>query len=433
MVSDRPDELVGGAGDEAPPRRWPLWLVAAVAVAAGLVLARPDLSLLADSPPPETTERSNREAPSLRNTLQGVTWDARGDLVDDYEFVRAAVARMRQERPELARVFFAGRLSDGSRLMLAGSDVNRGVVATSVHALHVPVGTPLEGASVTEGSALVDPQQVLAWATRGRDDRVRAVVLARPGPVAFELSSTVDFSPSTGAPARRWAPVEAEDGVLVADLGPDADPIIAVRASGPGVFSLPLLVRVVEPAPASPVLAVAGTEDPAYRGPAGPALSQGLREQAGAVVDLRAAERRVLWSGAPWKQRRLALVLLTRSDGRRFQALVGEDGRNGFPAGVRALPEDAPDRLPWLLEPFSFQDPTLLLVPTGDGSILYKRPGVATKTLQIGEDGVVGLVEPGPSPPSASGAQVTVLDEQGRILLRTRLPEPGFDDPLGLD
>jgi hypothetical protein len=48
-------------------------------------------------------------------------------------------------------------------------------------------------------------------------------------------------------------------------------------------------------------------------------------------------------------------------------------------------------------------------------------------------DGVAALVPPGPSPPSASGAQVTLRDQAGRLVLRTTLPEPGFDDPLGLD
>jgi hypothetical protein len=250
--------------------------------------------------------------------------------------------------------------------------------------------------------------------------------------VRIEVSSHVDFNPGNGSPSRRWEPMPSEDGAVVADLGEDVDPVIGVRAAGPGVFPLPLLVRVVPPVPDLPVLDVQGTGDPAYRGPDVALVSRALREQAASVVDLRTAQLRVIWSGAPWKQRRLALVLVTRGDGRRFQALIGQQGDSGFPAGMRALAADAPDRLPWLLEPFSPQDPTLLLLPSGDGSVIYRRDGQPVRTLQIGTDGVVGLVEPGPSPPSASGADVTVTDTAGRILLRTTLPQPGFDDPIAL-
>lgn len=427
------DELVGGSGDDRPVRRWPGWLVAVVLAAVGLAVVRPDLSLLADRDRPTPEPPRLRESIGLDNSLAGVTWVARGDLVRAREFINAALRRMRAERPRISRVYFAGQLSDGSRLVLAGTDVNRGVVATSVHALHVPLGVPMEGVEVVEATALVDPQQVLAWAARGSDGRVRVVVLTRPGqPLLVEISPRVEFDPRSGAPSRSWQPMGDDDGAVVADLGTDVDPVIGVRASGPGVFPLPMLVRVVPPVPDRPVIAVEGTDDPAYGGPEEALMSRALREQAGAVADLRSATVKVLWSGAPWKQRRLALLLVTRSDGRRFQALVGQQGPSTFPAGLRALSEGAPDRLPWLLEPFSHQDPTLLLVPTGDGTLIYRRHGQPVRTLQIGEDGVVGLVEPGPSPPSASGADVTVTDPAGRILLRTTLPEPGFDDPIAL-
>lgn len=428
-----PDELVGGSGDDRPVRRWPGWLVAVVLAAVGVAVVRPDLSLLADRDRPTPEPPRPRESIGLDNSLAGVTWVARGDLVRAREFINAALRRMRAERPRISRVYFAGQLSDRSRLVLAGTDVNRGVVATSVHALHVPLGVPMEGVEVVEATALVDPQQVLAWAARGSDGRVRVVVLTRPGqPLLVEISPRVEFDPRSGAPSRSWQPMGDDDGAVVADLGADVDPVIGVRASGPGVFPLPMLVRVVPPVPDRPVIAVEGTDDPAYGGPEEALMSRALREQAGAVADLRTATVKVLWSGAPWKQRRLALLLVTRSDGRRFQALVGQQGTSAFPAGLRALSEGAPDRLPWLLEPFSHQDPTLLLVPTGDGSLIYRRHGQPARTLQIGEDGVVGLVEPGPSPPSASGADVTVTDPAGRILLRTTLPEPGFDDPIAL-
>jgi hypothetical protein len=90
-------------------------------------------------------------------------------------------------------------------------------------------------------------------------------------------------------------------------------------------------------------------------------------------------------------------------------------------------------RLPWLLEPFSPQDPTLLLCPTGPGSLLYERDGQADLRIPVKDDGVAALVAPGPTAPSAGGARVTLRDPSGRLLLSTVLPEPGFDDPLALD
>ncbi len=436
MVESNPragrDELVGGSADDRPVRRWPGWLAVVVLTGVALAVVRPDVSLLADraDPPSDPGGTSRDRAPG---SLAGVSWDARGDLVRDEDFLSSALRRMREERPRISRVYFAGTLSDGSRLVLAGSDVNRGVVATSVHSLHAPAGVPLAGADVVEATALVDPQQVLAWAARGDDGRVRAVVLTRPEqPVRIEISRRVEFDPGTGAPRRRWEPITADDGAVVADLGADVDPIIGVRAEGPGVFALPMLLRVWPPVPDEPDVAVEGMGERGYGGPEPSLVSQALRDQAGAVVDLRTASARVLWSGAPWKQRRLALVLLTRADGRRFQALIGQQDDSAFPAGVRALPEGAPDRLPWLLEPFSPQDPTLLLLPTGDGSVIYRRAGQPVRTYQIGPDGVVGLVAPGPSAPTARGADVTVTDTAGRILLRTTLPPVGYDDPLAL-
>jgi hypothetical protein len=427
-----PDELVAGPpGREHGRRPW-LWAAGLVAAVVAVALARPDLALHSDRPPPPRPTADRPTPPPEIAPLDGIRWQPRGDLVDDEAFVAAAMARVREQRPSVTRMFFAGRLPDGSRLVLAGTDVNRGIVATSVHALLVPAGVPVVGAQVSEASALTAPQQVLAWAAENREGGVVAVAMARPGPVRFEISARVEFG-SDGRPGRTWTPLIAADGVAVTELGSNADPIVTVRARGPGVFSLPLLVRVVPHAPGSPVLMVSGVAAEGYRGPDALQVSRALRAGVGSLVDLDQAQRRVVWSGAPWKQRRLALVLVTRADGQRFQALVGEQGGVEFPAGVRALPADADDLLPWLLEPFSPADPTLLLCPTGPGSLVYERPGRPARVLPVRDDGVAALVEPGPSPPSASGALVTLRDPQGRVLLRTRLPRPGFDNPLALD
>jgi hypothetical protein len=427
-----PDELVAGSPDESAGRRRWLWAAGLVAAVVAVVAAQPELSLHSGRPAPPAPTPSRPAPQPLAAPLDGIHWQPRGDLVRDREFVRAAMSRVRRERPGVSRLFFAGHLPDGSRLVLAGTDVNRGMVATSVHALFAPSGVPVVGAAVSEATALTAPQQVFAWAAEAPGGNVVAVVMTRPGPVRFEVSARVHFD-ADGTPGRTWTPLLAENGVAVADLGPDADTIVTFRGNGPGVFALPLLVRVVPRVPGAPVLAVDGTTAPGYRGPDAPQLSRALRAGVGSLVDLDAAERRVLWSGAPWKQRRLALVLVTREDGQRFQALVGQQGDLDFPAGVRALPRAADERLPWLLEPFSPSDPTLLLCPTGPGSLTYRRAGRPARVLPVRDDGVAALVEPGPSPPSASGAEVTLRDPDGRVLLRTTLPEPGFDDPMALD
>jgi hypothetical protein len=397
---------------------------------AGLTLAvvRPDLSLHAPGPgeahPRPTTVPSGSD-------LAGITWDARGDLTGDREFVDAAVRRVREERPRVARVLFAGSLPDGSRLLLAGSDVGRGMVATAVHALLVPPGGAVESAVVREATTLTDPQEVLTWAGRASDGHVYAVSMARPGPIRFELSPKVLFG-ADGVGRRIWTAAVSGDGAVVVDLGRAPDPVIAVRGSGSGVFPVAQLARVQLPGPVLPVT-VEGVDSPSYAGPPPDLLVRGLREATSALADLGQARARVLWSGAPWHRRPLALVLVTRPDGVRLQALVGEQDGSAFPAGVRALPSTAPDVVPWLLEPFSPQDPTFLLCPTGAGTLVYRRPGRPAQRLPVRESGAVVVVEPGPAAPSARGAEVTLLDPRGRRLLTTTLPDAGLDDPLALN
>jgi hypothetical protein len=438
-----PDELVAGPPDAAPRHR-PVPRVAGragvVLVAVGVVLSAAgigpvDLSLSgspagrpgATSPPGPSYDGRATLAPTR---LDGIDWPPRGDLVDDERFVRSAMARVREFRPGASRLFFAGTLADGSRLVLSGSDVNRGIVATAVHALWIRKGTDVSRARVTEGTAMTDPQQVMAWAGPVAGGQVVVVALARPGPVRFDLSEGVTFA-ADGTGRRDWRPFYAERGLLVTALG-YTDPVVAVRARGIGAFTVPFVVRVATGRRPPAVVTVAGADEPGYLGPDAAQLSAALHAGAGAVVDLDRSRARVIWSGVPWKHRRLALVLVTREDARRFQVLVGQDDERPFAIGTRALALDADPLTPWLLEPFSSVDPTLLLCPTGPGNLVYRRPGRADRVLPINAAGVAPLVEPGPSPPTTSGARVTVLDPSGSPLLSTTLPETGFDDPLAL-
>ena len=333
------------------------------AVVVAFAVARPDLSLHGKAPAQPRPTAGPTSDPNVTPALSAVAWDIRGDLAEDATFVSAAVTRIRHSRPDIARIFFAGRLPDGGRLALGGSDVYRGTVATAVHAMVVEPGVAIEDAPVTELTALTDPQQLLGWAGRGVTGHVYVVVLSRPGPVRFSLSPTVQFA-SDGTPHRIWTPVYTEDGVVVSDLGTEVDPVVTVRADGPGVFSTPEQVRVSNQGPVVAALRVKGTQAPSYQGPDPDRLARGLHESVGQLADLSTSRLRVLWSGAPWKQRRLALVLVTRPDGLRLQALVGQQGSSEFPAGVRALPRGAPAELAYLLEPFTPDDPTYLLCPT---------------------------------------------------------------------
>ena len=440
-----PDELVAGSPDEKPRPRPALRsagrLLVAGAAAVLLALSATgvgplDLSLDgaldADgpAPPPQPGPTYEGMATAAPSRLDGIDWPARGDLAQDQVFVEGAMKRVRERRPEASRLFFAGSLPDGSSLVLAGTDVIRGMVATRVHALWVPAGGDVADGRVSEATALTDRQQALAWSGTGAFRGRVLVALVRPGPANVEVSPRLRYGPG-GEPTRYWHPHPTDDGVAVIPIGPLADPAVAVRARGPGIFPDPILVRSV-PRTVNRPFHIDGVDVGTYRGPDTPQLRAGLESGVGAIVALEKASVRVIWSGVPWRHRRLALVLVTRRDGQRYQALVGEDEGRSFAAGTRALARDADVLTPWLLEPFSSIDPTMLLCPTGPGTLVYRRSGRPDRILPISAEGVAPLVEPGPSPPATAGADVTVLDPSGRKLLTTVLPEPGFDNPLAL-
>jgi hypothetical protein len=363
--------------------------------------------------------------------VEAVRWPLRGDLADDDDFVAAAIHRLQTRRQDVTSPLFAGRLPDGSRLLLAGARMTPGVVMTSVSALHVPAHHAARTGTDSDVAVLTDPEQTLGWATVGRDGRIYALILGPPRPVRLQLSPRVEFS-DLGSPSRVWQTESSDRGVVIADFGPPTDPSVAVRSLRLPTFMTPVLIPVggVARTPAERVV-VEGIEDTGYRGPRPAELRKGLLAETAALLDLGRTTQRVIWSGVPWGSRHFALVLITRADGLRFQALVGEQGGDWFPAGMRALGTRDPDGLPWLLEPFTTQDPTLLLFPTGAGSLDYQR-GWRKATMPIPPDGVVALFEPASLRPSAAGARVKVFGPTGRLELTTVLPETGFDNPLAV-
>jgi hypothetical protein len=421
--SPRDDRLA--AGDErehgTPGRRRLGWAAALVTAGAVLAVARPDLALHGEPPTPAP-------ASSRPGSSGNVAWEPRGDLAGDEGFVGDAVRRIRQDRPDVARVFFAGRLPDGTRLVVTGADGGSG---TAVQALEVPPGNDTADGVIADLGVVSAPDDLVTWAVRAGDGNVVAVLLARPGPVRFQGSPGVLFVERSGAPSRRWRTFRSSGGVAVAQLGTVADPSVAVRAFAPGVTASPRLVPLQDAVHVPSIVDVDGVGAADYAGPRTPLLVDALRGSLSALDDFHDARLRVLWSGTPWRQRRLALVLVERPDGVRLQALVGEQDGHAFGAGVRALPVRDPDTAPWLLEPFTSQDPTFVLVPTGPGTLVYQRPGREAR-LPIRPGGAVVVVEPGPDPPTARGAKVTVLDPAGRELMTTTLPAGPLDDPLAL-
>lgn len=435
------DDLVGGRHDQGGGRgRWTKGSrarqlrVAAVALAAVVALAigGPRLSLHADAPLASKSSHGQTGAPEVQFGVAAVRWPLRGDLAADDSFVASAMHQLQKQRPGVAWPLYAGRLPDGSRLLLAGAQTKPGVVMTSVSAVHVPAQRSGAAGTVSDAAVLTDPEQTLGWATRGRDGEVYAVTLGPVRPVRLQLSPYVDFS-DRGTPSRVWQTESSDRGVVIADLGPRSDPSVAVRSLGLSTVVTPVLIPVAGMArtPAERVV-VDGTDQPGYRGPRADQLRLGLFAETDALLDLGLTTQRVIWSGVPWASRHFALVLIARADGRRFQALVGEQAGDWFPAGLRALGTQDPDQLPWLLEPFTTQDPTLLIFPTGAGSLRYQR-GERRARMRIPPEGVVALFEPASLRPSAAGARVQVYGPTGRLLMTTVLPATGFDDPLAVD
>ena len=420
-------------------RRWShgrhdrLVRVGALVLVAGVALAitAPRLSLHASGPSAKQQRSGQADAAQLPPGVAAVRWPLRGDLAGDANFVASALHRLQTQRGGVTEPLFAGRLPDGSRLMLAGAQAGPGVVMTSVSALHVPARQPVGTGTDSDVAVLTDPEQTLGWATAGRDGRVYVLTLGPPRPVRLQLSSRVEFS-DLGAPSRVWQSESSDRGVVIGDLGPLSDPSVAVRSLSLSTFLTPVLIPVsgLGRTPAARVL-IEGLDDPGYRGPRPDELRNGLLAETRALFDLGRTTQRVIWSGVPWGSRHFALVLITRADDTRFQALIGEQGGAWFPAGLRALGSDDPDQLPWLLEPFTTQDPTLLLFPTGAGSLHYQR-GWRRARMPIPPDGVVALFEPASLRPSAAGARVKVFGPTGRLLLTTVLPETGFDNPLAV-
>jgi hypothetical protein len=398
--------------------------VAALAAVGVVAVVGPGLSLHADAPAgdPLRSQRSQEPDHSVREP--SLRWPLRGDLAADDAFVASAMRRLTRVRPASTRALFAGRLPDGSRLLLAGGGPRPALRATSVSAVYIGAGQSITTGTVSQAAVLDAAAQTLGWAGVGVSGNVFSIALGAPRPLRVQLSPRVDFD-HDGSPSRRWQTAASDDGVAIADLGTQVDPWVAVRSLANATFMTPVLMPVTgRPGTPADAVRVDGLASAGYHGPRPAAVRQALSAVTETLLDLGTTTQRVVWSGVPWAQRPFALVLITRADGVRIEVLIGQQGSGWFPAGLRALARDDPDDLPWVLEPFSAQDPTQLLCPTGGGHVVYRHNG-RTVRLRVRDDGVVSLVDPGPSAPSTGGARITLYGPTGKRLLSTALPKTG--------
>ena len=424
-------------GDAGRPRA-PKPVVGRRAGVRGLVavaVVRPDLSLHGEAPRrsrgPAAARPATRTGDPGRRPSPGTpaaTWRS------DRGFVSGAVTRIRQDRPDVARIFFAGRLP-GRRPAGAGRQrrlprhrrhrgARAGGRAGGGHRRRA--GHRADGADRPAAAARPGP----AGAATGT---CRVVVLSRPGPVRFELSPSVQLR------RRR-------------DAAPDLDPGLHRGRRGrhrpghrgrpgrdgprhrPACLTTPSMVRVVEPGPRPAGAAGPGAAgDPSYQragpGPAGPRPPRSRPGQLADLVDrpgcgCSGAGRRGSSAGWRW-------CWSTRPDGVRLQALVGQQGELASSRSASGRCRAA--RRPSCPGCWSRSRPTTR--PTcsarpARARVVYQRPAGRTARLAVAASGAVVLVEPGAGAADRQRGRVTLLDPDGHELLTTMLPEAGIDDPL---
>ena len=437
----RTDELAAGSDKETRggPGRRRLWWAAGLA--AGLVavaVVRPDFALHAEQPGAAAAHRGadRRHGPGSRPST--VAWDTRGDLATDYG------VRVRAPSSGSGR---SGRRWPGSSSP-AGCPTAAGwcwPAATTTRTPSRPPstpwwwrrGSPVADAPVTELAALSDPQQVLAWAGRDRDGHVSAVAAQPAGAGALRGLPAGAASPTTAPPAGSGPRRTPRTGWSSRTWATEVDPVVTVRAIGPGVTPAAQVVRVVSATgrAGQRPLRIRGVDAPdvprARPGPAGARAPAGGR---GAWPTSASSQLRVLWSGALWKQRRLALVLVTRPDGVRLQALVGQQGELRVPvrrAGAAPRRAGRSCRGCWSRS----RRRSRRCCSARPARARWSTAGPASRTApcRCPRPGSRGCSSRAPTRRPPRGARVTLLDPQGQQLLSTVLPATGFDDPLALD
>ncbi len=442
-----PDVLAAGDDADARARRVPGWLwrtLGGIAVAGSAALFVPGLLASTDDAAPGPDATSTPSLPPLPpespRPPAPLDWDTRGDLADDEAFLSASLARVRELEPPAKEVLFAGALPDGSRLAIVAlarsdpvSDLGRGV---HTRALFVPKGSAIRDAVPKPLGALVEQEDLVAWAGRVTDGRIHAVILGRPAPFALEASPLIHYH-RDGEARRRWQLVTARDGAAVADLGRRSDQVIVVRSAEEDRSFYPMVIDVAgDPrsrsavAPTPDVADVEGLGGGSYRGPDPKLVVRALAIAHEHRFEPHRADLRVIWSGQLEPGRRGAVVRARRPDGPTFQLLVIQ-GPNGVSQhGPRHVPWETADVTPWLYVQGDRDEPVLLLSPSGRGIAQVGVPGAVFRNVDINDDGI-GVLEgstQGAMFTGLSGDRVVVLSPEGEIISSTSLAALGVDD-----
>lgn len=441
------DELAAGreraAGSLSP---W-FWRIAALLVMGVVaVVVGPDLlsspSPRDDALPPSPTAQVVVTPPPP--AVLPLSWALRGPAATSV-FAERALARLRADRPDVDRLLWAGSLDGRDQVALVAYRPTAGGYAgggVEVGALRLATGDDFSAAEIESIGNVRDSSGMVGLAWQGTDRRVRLLVLARPGPMQVQVSSSVDYAAS-GRISRQWRDESDAEGAAVIDLGRRVDPLIVVRPKDRNSATSAFLVDVRgRPAPDLRDVHVDGLSAESYAGPPADVLVKGLATAVSQLFDLRDAQARVLWSGALPGGRsdtgeqvsgRAALVLVHRRDGPVFQSFVFSDpSGNEVSYSAYAVPWSVADRLPYVFSTYTQDAPLMLINPRGVGSVTLSPIVGEPRTYDIGHSGVAVVASSGVVGPAFSGGLVVVRDRAGRTVLRSHLVDPGTVDPFGL-
>lgn len=449
--SDRkgPDELTSGPalirGRSSP---WAWRVAGLLAVALVAVVVRPHLFSSPDSRQPPTP------APSGRATAQQTTapvvdplrWPPRGPGIGS-DFAAVALARMREERPDVDRLLWVGSLDGSDQVAVAAyrpePDRSPGD-GVQVAALRVTRAADVARAGSEQMGTVREADGMVGLAWRGDDRHTRMLVLASPGPMPVQVSSVIEYH-EDGRIGRQWHDAELDNGTMVTDLGVRADPVIVVRPTDLGSPTRPALVQVhglPEP-PGADEVTVAGTSSPSYDGPNVTLLVESLAKAVSMLFDLRDSDSRVVWSGelaggfsetGEKITGHGALVRVQRRDGPVFQAFVFSDPTGAFASSTAdPVPWSVADRLPYAFTTYQDAAPLLLINPTGAGTATLSPKVGSPQRVPLDGNGVGTVAAIATIAPTFaySGARAVVRDPSGRVVVRATMVDPGTVDAFG--
>ena len=292
-----------------------------------------------------------------------------------------------------------------------------------LHAVLVAPGAEVSAGRVTRQGGLEPPTGyqpwLVAWAGRGSDGHAYAVSLTEDVRTAVEVSPNVRFG-GDGAAYRRWWGTESAEGWSVTDLGIRPDLAVGIRLEVEG-YGARTGVAWLDGEPGRTPVLLRGDGAATYAGPRPRLLAQGVRLQTQAIMGTNVVRGKVIWSGPVHADDPAAVVLVTRPDTVRLQTFVSQERGSSVMHGTRAVPSDEPDESPWLLEPRSRREPTLLICPSRPASVSYRPRRGPARTLSVPASGVAVLEPPGAGRHRARGATVTLRNEEGLAVLTSVL------------